>query len=274
MKVKKYSGELEVFNPASLKNSLIKSGASPKQVEAVYEHILEVMYDGIPTVKLYQYAFDFLKKERNSFAARYSLKKALRDLGPNGFYFEKWVCHLFAYLGFETTNNLTLQGHAVTHEIDVLASANNTLHIIECKLRNDVDAKISVTTPMYFLSRWKDVSNKTFHYFGKDMDVTQGWLVTNAYLTKDSIAFGEHYGIKLLAWDYPANRSLKNLVDLGAIYPITCMTTISDHQKVQLLDANCVLVKDILTHKELLQKIVKSSEKMEDILEEAQELTS
>src|SRR5690606_16262317 len=156
MRVKKHSGELIPFNPDSLKNSLIKSGASAQEVDDVYKQILVEMYDGISTRNLYEKAFSYLKKRRNVYAAKYSLKKALRDLGPTGFYFEKWVCSLFSYLGYNAINGQTLKGHAVNHEIDVVAIKGNDFHIAECKLRNDVDAKISVTTPMYFLSRMKD----------------------------------------------------------------------------------------------------------------------
>ncbi|ULT25454.1 ATP cone domain-containing protein [Sphingobacterium sp. E70] len=76
MQVKKYSGELVPFNGDALRHSLSRSGANNDQVNEVYSSVLGEIYDGISTRELYQLAFDTLKTVRNSFAARYSLKKS------------------------------------------------------------------------------------------------------------------------------------------------------------------------------------------------------
>lgn len=272
MKVKKHSGELVDFNPNSLRHSLSRSGASEKEVNQVFDAIQPKLYDGISTREMYEIAFDQLKSCRNTYAARYSLKKALRDLGPEGFYFEKWVARMFQEEGYKAITSQTIQGNAVTHEIDVIALKGNELLAIECKFRNDVDAKISVTTPMYFLSRVKDISNRPYSFFNKTLPVTQGWLVTNAYLTLDSKAFGEHYNMNLLAWDYPADKSIKVIVDSNGEYPITCLTTLTSEDKARLLKAQCILVKDIVRDPKFLQVIQTDNNKKKKILLEAQEL--
>lgn len=274
MHVKKHSGELVPFDYNSLIHSLSRSGANEQEVQKVYENIKPNLYDGISTRELYVLAFDKLKEIRSTYAARYSLKKALRELGPEGFYFEKWIARLFQEDGYKATTGQTIQGHAVTHEIDVVAVKGNELLAIECKFRNDVDAKISVTTPMYFMSRVKDISNKPFTFFNKTLNVTQGWLVTNAYLTSDSKKFGEHYNLNLLSWDYPANGSIKLRVDNNGEYPITCLTTINDQDKAQLLKANFILVKDVIRNPGCLEKLQFNEKKIESILREAKELVN
>src|SRR5690606_8116891 len=160
--------------------------ASEKTVDQVYAAIQDKLYDGISTKELYELAFSSLKGKRSSYAARYSLKRALRELGPEGFYFEKWVARLFQEDGFDAITGQTIQGHAVTHEIDVVAQKNNKFFAVECKFRNDADAKISVTTPMYFKSRVTDIMDLTYRFFNKELKFTDGWLVTNAYFTSDS----------------------------------------------------------------------------------------
>ncbi|MCA5006413.1 restriction endonuclease [Sphingobacterium bovistauri] len=272
MRVKKHSGELVDFNPASLRHSLSRSGASSDEVDKVFNSIQPSLYDGISTRELYQVAFDELKLVRNTYAARYSLKKALRDLGPEGFYFEKWIARIFQEDGYKAITSQTIQGHAVTHEIDVIAAKGNELLAIECKFRNDIDAKISVTTPMYFMSRVRDISNKPFTFFNKTLHVTQGWLVTNAYLTSDSKTFGEHYKMNLLAWDYPKDKSIKVIVDNNGEYPITCLTTLNSDDKARLLKAQCILVKDILRDPKFLLSIQTDATKQKKILQEAEEL--
>ena len=272
MLVKKNSGELIPYDPKALKRSLTKSGAKKEEVEEVFEQVSKDLFDGITTRELYKKAFDYLKKYRNSYAARYSLKSALRDLGPEGYYFEKWIGRVMQSAGYESLHSETVQGNAVTHEIDVVASKDNQLLFCECKFRNDEEAKISVTTPMYFLSRMKDVEEHTYHFFGKDLKPTKGFLVTNAYLTTDSIDFANYYGIGLISWDYPENLSIKHLVDSAALYPITCLTSLNKKKKKVLLSKECILVKDLKDNSKILDSLNLSQEKLNEVLEEANEL--
>lgn len=275
MLVKKFSGELVPFDKSSLIHSLFKSGASEQEVEKVFHGIEAKLFNEISTRQLYKLAFNELKKVRKSYAARYSLKKALRDLGPEGYNFELWVTRFFEEIGCKATHGQTLQGKAVTHEIDVVAIKNNELHLAECKFRNDVDAKIPVTTPMYFLSRFHDLKDTEFEFFGQKLKPSKGWLITNAYLTSDAIRFAEYYGIKIISWNYPEKSSIKNRVDSGGLYPITCLTTLNNHQKGILLNANIILVKDLLTQIDKVSGLVKLSQsQFRKLREEASELLS
>ena len=275
MLVKKYSGELVSFDKSSLIYSLSKSGASEQEVDKVFNGIESQLYNEITTKKLYQLAFNELKKIRKSYAARYSLKKALRDLGPEGYNFELWVTRLFEEMGCKATHGKTLQGKAVTHEIDVVAVENGNLMLGECKFRNDVDAKISVTTPMYFLSRFNDLKESEFEFFGQKLKPSKGWLITNAYLTSDSIDFANYYGVNLISWNYPNESSIKARVDSGGLYPVTCLTTLNKLQKEVLLKEQIVLVKDLISEKDKVFSILKlSSQQKKKLFEEAKELVS
>lgn len=272
MQVKKYSGELVPFNGEALRHSLSRSGANSDQVNEVYNSVVGEIYDGISTRELYQLAFDTLKTVRNSFAARYSLKKALRDLGPEGFYFEKYISHLLRSIGYESTTGQTVQGHAVSHELDVVAYKDGKLMTAECKFRNDIDAKISVTTPMYYLSRFKDISGIDYDFFGEKLQFQEGWLITNAYFTSDSIDFATYYGINLLSWDYPKENSIKRRVDKAVFYPVTCLTTLSDLEEQQLLKNQLILVKDIVNNPDKLDILGLNKDRKEKVLKEASEL--
>lgn len=272
MRVKKNSGELITFDPKALKRSLTKSGAKKEEVEEVFTCVSNDLYDGIPTKDLYKIAFDYLKKYRNSYAARYSLKRALRDLGPEGYFFERWIGRVMQSFGYESLNSQIVQGNAVKHEIDIVAVKDNRLIFCECKFRNDEDAKISVTTPMYFLSRVKDVQESTYRFFGRELKLSKGFLVTNAYLTTDSINFANYYGVGLISWNYPENYNIKDLVDNAALYPITCLTTLTKEQEKKLLEKDCILVKDLIKNPSILNDLNISNDLMKSVLEEANEL--
>ncbi|SEL90920.1 restriction endonuclease [Parapedobacter koreensis] len=274
MQVKKYSGELVTFDVNRLKGSLSKSGASPDVVDGVWDTMKPMVYDGMSTSDLYRLAFRLLKREADSFAARYSLKRALKDLGPAGYYFEQWVARLFRHAHYQTITGQLLVGNAVTHEVDVVAQKDDELLLIECKFRNTDDAKITVTTPMYFLSRVKDFEGREFTFFGRQLSFTAGWLVTNAYMTTDSIRFSQYYGLNLLAWDYPEESSIKRRVDNAGLYPVTCLTTLNKAEKDQLLVRRCILVKDLLEDETHLAALDCAPRKKRRIIQEATELVN
>ncbi|TDX82807.1 restriction endonuclease [Epilithonimonas xixisoli] len=272
MKIKNNAGETVEFEISKLENSLRNSGADEQSVRKVLETVLPKCFEGITTGELYRMAFEELKKISNSVAARYSLKKALLELGPAGFYFEQWISRVFQNIGYKTETGQLIKGHSVTHEADVIAKKDEKTYWVECKFRNAEDTKISVTTPMYVLSRIKDISGIDYNLFETQTKFTDGWLITNTYFTKDSVAFSEYYGLRLLSWDFPKNKSIKNLVDQNALYPITCLTTLDGKQKQKLLEKKCVLVKELFNNQNLLDVLNLNQNKKSEVLKEAKEL--
>ena len=272
MKIKNNAGEIVEFEISKLENSLRNSGAEENSIKKVIANILPNCVEGVTTREIYKLAFDELKKISNSVAARYSLKKALLELGPAGFYFEQWIARVFQNIGYKTETGQLIKGHAVTHEADVIAKKDDKTYWVECKFRNAEDTKISVTTPMYVLSRIKDISNIQYNLFGTKTEFTDGWLITNTYFTKDSIAFSEYYGLRLLSWDYPKDKNIKSLVDQNALYPITCLTTLDGKQKQKLLEEKCVLAKELFNNQNLLNILELNEEKKSEVLKEAREL--
>ncbi len=272
MNIKNNAGETVEFEISKLENSLRNSGAGEQSLKRVLETILPKCFDGITTGELYRMAFEELKKISNSVAARYSLKKALLELGPAGFYFEQWIARVFQNIGYKTETGQLIKGHAVTHEADVIAKKDDKTYWVECKFRNAEDTKISVTTPMYVLSRIKDISDIQYNLFGTKTEFTAGWLITNTYFTKDSVAFSEYYGLRLLSWDYPKDKNIKSLVNQNALYPITCLTTLDGKQKQKLLEEKCVLAKELFNNQNLLNILELNDEKKSEVLKEAREL--
>lgn len=272
MKIRNNFGELVEFDDAKLSASLKGAGANEETIKKVVELISPNCYEGITTKELYKMAFDALKEVSNSLAARYSLKKALLELGPAGFYFEQWISRVFQSLGYQTETGQHIRGHAVTHEADVIAHKNDKTYWMECKFRNQGETKISVTTPMYVLSRIKDISGIEYQLFGKKTKFTDGWLVTNAYFTSDSIDFANYYRLRMLAWDYPENKGLKILVDANVLYPVTCLTTINEFEKSKLLSKGCILVKELVEDETNVAILGLNETRKQEMLKEAKEL--
>lgn len=273
MKVVKHSGSIVDFDRKKLRNSLLKSGAD----EATIAHILHViedsMYDGMSTRQIYTMAYKLLKKVASSHAARYNLRGALRQLGPAGFFFEKYIARLFSSENYQTHVNVFVQGHCVSHEIDILLYKNDTISMVECKFHNGPAATSDVKVPMYILSRFNDLKQTEVDVFGRRGLIKKCRIVTNNRFTSDAVTFANCMDLDLLSWDYPPHNSLKTKIDRG-LYPVTCLTTLSMIEKEKLLILDVLLVSDLLLHEDALYTLELSMNRIKNVLKEVSELVN
>ena len=272
MKVVKYSGDIVEFNKEKLRHSLLKSGADVEVVDDILQQIKSQIYDGIATKKIYKLAFALLKKNNKSHAARYNLRTAIQQLGPAGFYFEKYIARLFEVEGFETQTNLQLQGKCVWHEIDVVVKKDNRVEMIECKFHAHNDAVSDVKIPMYILSRFNDLNCQRHAVFTENDTISGCRIVTNNRFSTDAEKFATCSDIQLLSWNYPEKQCLRKKIDQNGLYPITCLTTLTFSEKEKLLTMNVLLVKDILNNLGCLAPIKLSLLRKQNVLKESKQL--
>jgi ATP cone domain len=268
--ITKASGTQETFSSEKLRHSLAKSGANEATIDNILSEIESTLYDGISTKKIYQAAFNLLKRTSRSHAGRYNLKRAIMALGPSGFPFEKYVAAIFDWQGYKTQTQLFLQGACVTHEIDILAENVNEFLLIECKYHNSVGIVSDVKIPLYIHSRYQDVlKNWHNHDTTKPLNCC---LVTNTKFSSDAVTYGNCIGIKLLGWDYPTKKSLSSLIDKSGLYPITCLTTLTNKEKENILAADIVLCSSLLQNETLLSKIGIGQSRITNIMAEIKSL--
>ncbi|WP_264519625.1 ATP cone domain-containing protein [Flavobacterium sp. N1994] len=272
MKIVKHSGSIVDFNRDKLKSSLLKSGASVKVVEDVLQVIEKQIYEGISTNKIYKLAFGLLKKSSSSHAARYNLRTAIQQLGPAGFFFEKYIARLFISEGYLAQTNLFLSGKCVGHEVDVAIMKNKYIEMIECKFHARSESNSDVKVPMYILSRFNDLKDRSHRIFTKNDTISGCWIVTNNRFTSDAMAFAKCSGLQLLSWDYPENNSLRKRIDKDHLYPVTCLTTLTLAEKDKLMVSDIILAQEIINNSELLEKIGLSPNRVKNVLKEVSEL--
>src|SRR5690554_397676 len=188
--IEKFNGEIEEFKVEKLKTSLRRSKASESEIDTVVEHIMPTLYDGMSSKEIYRKAFSLLKKHNRISASKYSLKRAILDLGPTGFPFERLISALLQQKGFETKVGIILQGECVTHEVDVLAEKDGNSYAVECKFHSDPKAVSSVRIPLYINSRFLDIQSHWNKDSEKKSHLKQGWLVTNTRFSSDAIEIG------------------------------------------------------------------------------------
>lgn len=268
----KASGERMPFDKSKLIHSLQKAGANDQIIDSIMNEIVLLLHENITTREIYKLAFSKLKKKTPSFAAKYKLKKAIFELGPSGFPFEKFVSEILKKEGYKTQTGILVRGRCVNHEVDVVAERDNEHYMIECKFHGVQGNVCNVKVPLYIHSRFMDVEQMWKEKPGHETKFHQGWIVTNTKFTLDAIQYGKCSGLNLIAWDYPRENGLKDRIDRLGLHPITSLTTLTLHEKSKFLEREMVLCMELCKHPELLGEIGINEQRHKKILHEAHEL--
>ncbi len=272
IEVLKSSGEKVQFSMDKLRNSLKRSGADHDLVENIVSKVKNEIYPGITTNEIYNRAYALLKGKKSVFASKYKLKKAIYELGPTGFPFERFVAAILKYSGYQVKVGVILNGRCVTHEIDVLAEKNDSTTIIECKFHSDKGLKCNVKVPLYIHSRYNDVKEHWESTKKENKKFEIGWVVTNTRFTEDALKYGICANLYLLSWDYPKNEGLKDRIDRLGLYPITVSSLLSNREKQFLLSRDVVLCRQLLHDKFFLDHLGISQNRKIKILDEVGQL--
>ncbi len=268
VKVRKKTGEIVDFSVDKLKNSLKHSGADEQNIEQIIQYISRNLYDNITSTEIYKMAYEKLNDIRSVFASRYKLKKAIYELGPSGFPFERLVSVILNKTGYQTEIGAIVKGRCVEHEIDVLAQKNERYHIIECKFHSDEKYICNIKVPLYIHSRFYDLK-KNWHL---DKPLDDVWIVTNTRFSQDAIKYAKCNHIKLLSWNYPEGNGIKERISKLGLYPLTTLSLLSQEEKDELLDNDIVLCSELAQNDYLINKIGISKNRKDKILDEIEQL--
>lgn len=269
----KASGEKEAFSVEKLEMSLRRSGADDKMVDSIVRNIESWLTDGVTTRKIYSRAFSLLRRKKRVVAARYSLKKAIMEMGPTGHPFEHLIGQMFEHFGYKVQVGKTVEGMCVSHEVDVLYTGDGEQGFVECKYYNSGGKYANVQVPMYIRSRVNDIINKRELLSKYHGYVFHGWVITNTRFTVDAEKFGTCSGLKLMSWDFPQGNSLKENIEKYNFFPITVLTQLTKPEKQQLLERGIVLCRQLMSRPNELRHIKGLNEKKRKIvMQEVQDL--
>ncbi len=268
--VTKSDGTTELFEEGKLVESLQKVKASPEAIDEITDEVEREMHAGMTTSEVYRRAFELLRKHSVPTAVKYSVRRALMELGPDGFPFEKFVARIFKMWEYETATDQTLMGECVDHEVDVVAWKGDSLAMVEAKFHNEIGMKSDLKVVLYVKARYDDLASKEFTFGGKPRRLSERWVATNTKFTDKAITYGEHTGLKLLGWNYPAEGNLHQIIFENGLHPITCLSTIGRQQKMDLIGRNVLACVDVVGNPAVLREIGIKPEDMEKILTEAQ----
>ena len=267
--ITKSDGTQELFEEEKLRGSLTRVGASPEAIDDVLATVTKTMKNGMKTGEIYHHAFSLLKKHSQPAAVKYSIRRALTDLGPDGFPFEKFVARIFEAWGYKTVTDQKVLGRCISHEIDVVAWKADSLAMVEVKFHHEAGLRSDSKVALYIEARREDVQDTFFDYGGTKRKISEFWLVTNTKFTDQAITYAECHNLKLLGWNHPAENNLHEIIEKNKLHPITCLTTIAHDQKRNLIARGIVTCKDLIADPHALGFIGIAGPFAEKVIEEA-----
>jgi hypothetical protein len=267
--VTKADGKKELFDTGKLQSSLLRAGASSKSVQEILNAMTDSATNGITTHQIYQQAFGMLQSHNTPVALKYSIKRAVMELGPSGFPFEDFVAEIFRAQGYEAVTGQIVRGFCVEHEIDVVAWNDEKMIMVEAKFHNTLGIRSDLKVALYVKARFDDLRKMKFTYGGRERELDEGWLVTNTKFTSTAIEYGScQGGLTMIGWNYPPHGNLHDMILEAKLHPLTCLASMNGMQKKMLLDQGVVLCKTITDNPQLLEAIGMKEEERNAVMEE------
>jgi len=111
---------------------------------------------------------------------------------------------------------------------------------------------------------------------GREKDIKSHtlWLFTNTKFTSKAITYAKCRNIRLTGWNFPAGKSLENLILDKKIYPITVLPSIGRFSLEQFAKKGLLLAQDLLPYsaQDLNREFGLSAKDAEKINAEAEKL--
>ncbi|HMK55798.1 MAG TPA: restriction endonuclease [Dissulfurispiraceae bacterium] len=241
--VTKASGISEEFDIGKLVSSLVRSGAPEDVAWDIAGRVSTQVTHSMHTRHIFRMAKKLLRQYSRSSGMRYSIKRAIFSLGPTGYPFEKYVARILKAYGYTVEVNRIIKGYCVTHEVDVLATRDDTRCMIECKHHAGSEKPADVKIALYVHARFEDIKKAFEISEHRNSHVQEGWLVTNTRCSTDAIKYAECVGLKVLSWRYPEKMGLEKMIEEKRLYPVTILPA-ATRNTAQILTSRDIILAD------------------------------
>ena len=241
-------GEQEPFSVQKVEKSARRVGASLKLAREIAKEVERKIYNGIPTFEIFKEVKSLLNQAEPIFSLKFNLKQAMKELGPDGFGFEKYVAALLRDAGYVVKLNQFISGACLSqYEIDFTAEKGGILKIGECKYHSQAGVAVDQEVALANHARFLDVLQGKFAKAktGQGKKVSS-LLVTNTRFSTRAIKYSECSGVELWGWKYPANNGLEVFVDKNKLYPINILPSFQKQWTGAFNNRNLILAGDIL----------------------------
>jgi Holliday junction resolvase-like predicted endonuclease len=251
--VTKADGSKQPFDKQKIINTCLKLQATQEQAQSIADRIEAKAYDGIPTKKILQMVFQYMKKYRPVIGYQIDLRQAISMLRSKPD-FEIFVAKLFEAMGYRVETNLMVLGECIEHEIDVIAKNENEIILVEVKHHvnhhtySGLDVFLQLNSTLEDLKKGYESGKNNFKF-------TRAILICNTKVSDHARRYALCKGLEFIAWKFPQENGLERLIEEYKLYPITFLKEIERDEAYSLANAG------IVTAKQLLEDVEKISRK-------------
>ncbi len=218
----KSRGAHVAFDAERVRQSVRRACGAAVDVDAVVAEVVQAVRTGMTTKDVYAAVQHALTRRAPAAACRYGLRDALLQLGPAGYYFEKYLASLLARTGYVTELPEELQGACVKHEVDVVARKDGRQYAIEAKFRNSIGDVVHLKDVLASYARYLDLLDGAALQLCPRFNAF--WIMTNGKFSDRAAAYGAHKGMPLIGWNHPDHATgLAGMIDRSGLYPVTVL---------------------------------------------------
>jgi hypothetical protein len=244
MWVKKADGSLQKFDKEKVARTCLRMGTDRQTAYEIADRVEARLYDGIPTSKVLQMIFHYVRKNKPHVRNLYDLRKGISLMGSKP-EFEAYVRAILAHAGFEVSPNQLLAGKCVTHEVDGVARKNGFTYFVEAKHHLNYHTPTGLDESRIARAVLEDVVEGIA--LGKsNLKIDGAMIVTNTRYSQEAIQYGKCREILQIGWSSPAGHGLQDLIEGTNLFPLSCLRGLKRDVRDKLVTSGIVILEQVL----------------------------
>jgi Holliday junction resolvase-like predicted endonuclease len=219
-------------------------GADREVADRVAMQVERRLYEGIPTRRILQLIFSFMRKPKPAVRHLFDLRRGISIMEPKP-EFEAFVRALLTHSGFEVKPNMVLRGLCGEHEADAIATKNGVTYFVEVKHHLAYHTLTGLDESRIARAIIEDVT-EGYIRGTTNLKIDRAMIITNTRYSEHAKAYGICRDILLIGWESPEGIGLRETVEKHKLYPLSCLRGLSTETRLRLVDVGIVLIKQLL----------------------------
>lgn len=238
LKVTKWNGEMQEYDPEKIRVTLERYGVTGKEAREILDEIASRLTPGIKTSKIMNMMHRELDKREKTGRLKRDLRSALGMMrsAPD---FEEYVRLVLVSEGYDVRPNAVIRGRCVTHEIDGVLERDGELVYLETKHHRRRHSYTPFYVSLSAKAKFDDI--RRGHEEGlNDYDFSHVLIVCNTRMTEHARVYAGCVGIDHLGWKAPPERGIDKIITEARVYPTTILRSVGRGERDALSGAGIV----------------------------------
>jgi len=241
--VTKADGSRQPFDKEKVVRTCLKMHVSEEEAREIANKIELKIFEGIPTKKILEMIFFYLKSYRPQVKDQIDLRESISLLRPKPD-FENFVGIVLRTQGYEVDPPQLVRGRCVEHEIDGIAKKGMDTIYVEVKHHFQSHTYTGVSV---FLEAWATFVDLVdgFELHKSPYKFNKALVVCNTKFSDHAAQYAKCKGISHIGWNTPEEGSLQKMVWDEKLYPITLIKSMDKKSEAKLGDAGVILLRQL-----------------------------